>query len=44
MLKQQEHDVVCSRNLAALRDRLLPRLISGDIRLREAEKVVEAIA
>ena len=42
MLKQQEHAVVCSRNLAALRDSLLPRLISGNIRLPETEKMEEA--
>ncbi len=30
--------------LAQTRDLLLPKLVSGDIRLREAEKVVEAIA
>ena len=33
-----------SRPLAALRDTLLAKLMSGDIRLREAEKVVEAVA
>ena len=33
-----------SEFLVPLRDALLPRLISGDIRLREAEKVVEAVA
>ena len=33
-----------SKNLATLRDVLLPKLISGEIRLREAEKVVEAVA
>ena len=33
-----------SRTLAALRDLLLPKLISGEIRLREAEKAVEAVA
>ena len=33
-----------SRTLTALRDGLLPKLISGDIRLREAEKAVEAVA
>lgn len=31
-----------SRTLAALRDALLPRLLSGEIRLCEAEKIVEA--
>ena len=33
-----------SRTLAALRDTLLPKLTSGKIRLRDAEKAVEAIA
>ena len=33
-----------SRTLAQTRDFLLPRLMSGEIRLREAEKVVEAVA
>ena len=33
-----------SRTLAGLRDLLLPKLISGDIRLRDAEKAVEAVA
>ena len=31
-------------SLAALRDALLPKLISGEIRVREAEKLVEAVA
>ena len=44
MLKQQDDAVVFSRTLAALRDALLPKLISGKVRLREAEKVVEAVA
>jgi len=35
---------VQSRTLAALRDTLLPKLISGEIRVREAEKAVEAVA
>ena len=43
MLKQQERAVVRSRNLAALRDRLLPKLISGDIRVRDAEQEAEAV-
>jgi type I restriction enzyme S subunit len=30
-------------NLAALRDTLLPRLMSGDLRIREAEKQVEEV-
>ena len=33
-----------SRTLAALRDLLLSKLISGEIRLRDAEKTVEAVA
>lgn len=33
-----------TRNLAALRDTLLPRLMSGDFRIREAEKLVEEVA
>ena len=33
-----------SRILAQTRDLLLPKLISGEIRLREAEKAVEAVA
>ena len=33
-----------SRTLSQTRDLLLPKLISGEIRLREAEKVVEAVA
>ena len=33
-----------SRSLARVRDLILPKLISGEIRLRDAEKVVEAVA
>ena len=33
-----------SRTLAALRDALLPKLISGEIRVHEASKLVEAVA
>ena len=33
-----------SRTLAQTRDLLLPKLISGEIRLRDAEKAVEAVA
>ena len=32
------------RTLAATRDLLLPKLMSGEIRLREAEKAVEDAA
>src|SRR5579864_1525903 len=33
-----------SRTLAALRDTLLPKLLSGEIRLKDAENIVEAHA
>ncbi|MEW6364072.1 MAG: restriction endonuclease subunit S [Acidobacteriota bacterium] len=33
-----------SRTLAALRDTLLPKLISGELRLRDADKILEATA
>ncbi len=33
-----------SRNLAALRDVLLPKLISGEIRIRNAERLIETAA
>ena len=33
-----------SRTLAALRDTLLPKLISGDLRVKDAEKFIEASA
>jgi type I restriction enzyme S subunit len=32
-----------SRSLAELRDTLLPKLMSGEIRVRDAEKVVEDV-
>lgn len=35
---------VNSRTLAALRDALLPKLLSGEIRVREAEREVEQVA
>jgi type I restriction enzyme S subunit len=38
-LKVVEHERK-SRTLAALRDALLPKLISGELRVRDAEKVV----
>jgi type I restriction enzyme, S subunit len=31
-----------SRTLAALRDTLLPKLVSGEIRLKDADRLVEA--
>ena len=33
-----------ARTLAQTRDLLLPKLMSGEIRLREAEQAVEAVA
>ncbi|MDE0365403.1 MAG: restriction endonuclease subunit S [Gammaproteobacteria bacterium] len=42
MLQQQEHAVVCLRNLAALRDALLPKLMSGDLRVPGAWKMVKS--
>ncbi len=33
-----------SQTLAATRDFLLPKLMSGEIQLRDAEKVLEAVA
>jgi len=33
-----------AHNLAEIRDLLLPKLMSGEIRLRDAEKTVEAVA
>lgn len=37
-------NVIESRTLAETRDLLLPKLMSGEIRLRDAEKAVEAVA
>jgi type I restriction enzyme S subunit len=39
---RQEHNRDEERTLAALRDALLPKLMSGETRVRDAEKVVEA--
>jgi type I restriction enzyme S subunit len=33
-----------SRTLAVLRDALLPELISGDLRVRDAERLVSKVA
>ena len=43
-LLRQEYAVRESRTLGQSRDLLLPRLMSGEIRLTEAEKVLEAVA
>jgi type I restriction enzyme S subunit len=37
----QDHYVVESRTLAALRDTLLPKLISGELRVPDVEKILE---
>lgn len=38
-----ESNVQESRTLAATRDALLPKLLSGEVRVREAEKIVESL-
>jgi type I restriction enzyme S subunit len=42
MINLIENNVRSSNTLADIRDALLPRLMSGEIRVRDAEKVVEA--
>lgn len=44
VLRRQEDLVGESRTLGQTRDLLLPKLMSGEIRLAEAEKAVEAVA
>jgi len=44
MLRKQEDSVGESRTLAQTRDLLLPKLMSGEIRLRDVEKATEAVA
>jgi|ERR1035441_6828040 type I restriction enzyme S subunit len=41
-LAQIKHNVRESRTLAALRDTLLPKLLSGELRVKPAKKLVEA--
>jgi type I restriction enzyme S subunit len=41
-LAQVTHNIRESRTLAALRDTLLPKLLSGELRVKPAEKLVEA--
>ena len=38
---ERVHNIHQSRTLAALRDALLQRLLSGELRIREAERLVE---
>ena len=42
LLKRISHNIRESRTLAALRDALLPKLLSGELRVPTAEKLVEA--
>jgi len=44
MMPQIEANKLQNQTLAQLRDLLLPKLMSGEIRLQEAEKAVEAVA
>jgi type I restriction enzyme S subunit len=41
-LAQIKHNLCESRTLSALRDTLLPKLLSGELRVKSAEKLVEA--
>jgi type I restriction enzyme S subunit len=41
---KMEHGVKETRTLAALRDSLLPKLLSGEIRVRDAEREVGQVA
>jgi type I restriction enzyme S subunit len=42
--RRQESNTAEIATLAALRDTLLPKLISGELRVKAAEKIVEAVA
>ena len=44
LLATMAHAETETRTLAELRDTLLPKLMSGEIRVRDAEKEVEAVA
>ena len=44
MLRKQEINFDESQTLAAIRDALLPKLLSGEIRVEAAEKIVEEVA
>jgi type I restriction enzyme, S subunit len=43
LTRRRESNVMSSLTLTALRDTLLPKLISGELRLKQAEKLVEAV-
>jgi type I restriction enzyme S subunit len=42
MIERIRINIMESRALAEIRDTLLPRLLSGEIRVKDAERVVEA--
>ncbi len=42
LFKRMRHNKDSSRTLAALRDALLPKLISGELRVKDAERHIEA--
>ena len=44
LVERQVANDVASRTLTALRDTLLPKLVSGELRVRDAERLVGAIA
>ena len=44
MLQHQALAAVESKTLAALRDNLLSKLIFGELRVKDAEKLAEAVA
>jgi type I restriction enzyme S subunit len=44
LLRRHRHNIVEAETIEATRDLLLPKLMSGKISLRDAEKMVEAVA
>jgi type I restriction enzyme, S subunit len=44
ILARQSFNIAESHTLAALRDTLLPKLLSGELRVKDAEKVVAEAA
>lgn len=43
MLAKTAHNIKESQTLAAIRDALLPKLISGELRVSDAEKFLETV-
>ncbi|MEQ8757075.1 MAG: hypothetical protein RID09_26610 [Coleofasciculus sp. G1-WW12-02] len=41
MIEKIRVNIFQSRTIATIRDTLLPKLLSGEIRVKEAEKIVE---